>query len=99
MENTQNDNFIKNRIFSKYSFNEQYRLFENIISSRNINQPVLTSLDSLTRVNQKIINPYKTGLGFQMLSQYLGNESVDLSIKEYVRLNSLNNPIPHDQLI
>ena len=42
-------------------------------------------------VNQKIINPYKTGLGFQMLSQYLGNESVDLSIKEYVRLNSLNN--------
>jgi hypothetical protein len=82
---------IKNRIFSKYSFNEQYRLFENIISSRNINQPVLTSLDSLTRVNQKIINPYKTGLGFQMLSQYLGNESVDLSIKEYVRLNSLNN--------
>ena len=82
---------IKNRIFSEYNFNEQYRLFENIISSRNINQPVLTSLDSLTRINQKIINPYKTGLGFQMLSQYLGIDSVNLSIKEYVRLNSLNN--------
>ncbi len=82
---------LKNRIFSKYKFNEQYRLFENIISSRNINQPVLTDLDLLTRVNQKIINPYKTGLGFQMLSQYIGSESVDFAIKEYVSLNTLNN--------
>ncbi len=82
---------LKNRIFSKYKFNEQYRLFENIISSRNINQPVLTDLDLLTRVNQKIINPYKIGLGFQMLNQYTGIGSVDFSIKEYVKLNNLNN--------
>ena len=81
---------LKNRNFSKYNFNEQYRLFENIISSRNINQPIATSLDSLTRVNQKIINPYKTGIGFKMLSEYLDKDIIDESIKEYFITNNLN---------
>ena len=73
---------------ANYNFNEQYRLFENIISSRNINQPIATSLDSLTRVNQKIINPYKTGIGFKMLSEYLDKDIIDESIKEYFITNN-----------
>ena len=84
-------NIFKNRIFSKYNFNEQYRLFENIISSRNINQTLITPLDSLTRVNQKIINPYKIGLGFHMLSQYNGYKTINTTIKDYVKLNKLNS--------
>ena len=83
--------FLKKRIFSSYNFNEQYRLFENIISSRNINQPIMISLDSLTRVNQKIINPYKIGLGYKMLSQYAGNEIFSKAINEYIKLNKLKN--------
>ena len=85
---------INNRNFSNYNFNEQYRLFENIISSRNINQSIGTSLDLLTRVNQKIINPYKTGLGFMMLSEYLDKKTIDLSIREYYKKNSLKNNDP-----
>ena len=80
---------LKNRNYANYDFNEQYRLFENIISSRNINQSISTTLDSLTRVNQKIINPYKMGLGLKMLSEYLSNETIDKSIKEYVTNNNL----------
>lgn len=80
---------LKNRNYANYNFNEQYRLFENIISSRNINQSISTTLDSLTRVNQKIINPYKMGLGLKMLSEYLSNETIDKSIKEYVTNNNL----------
>ncbi|MBT4959844.1 MAG: hypothetical protein HON33_07715, partial [Flavobacteriaceae bacterium] len=85
---------LKNRNYAKYSFNEQYRLFENIISSRNINQPIGLSLDSLTRINQKIINPYKTGLGIKMLSQTLNKEIIDNSIKEYFKRNNLKNNTP-----
>lgn len=85
---------LKNRNYAKYSFNEQYRLFENIISSRNINQPLGLSLDSLTRINQKIINPYKTGLGIKMLSQTLNKEIIDNSIKEYFKRNNLKNNTP-----
>ena len=63
---------LKNREYSKYKFTDQFRLFDNIISSRNINQPIKTQLDSLTRVNYKIINPYKAGLSLIMLDDYLG---------------------------
>ncbi len=76
---------LKNRNYAKYSFNEQYRLFENIISSRNINQPIGLSLDSLTRINQKIINPYKTGLGIKLLSKTLNKEIIDNSIKNIIK--------------
>ena len=80
---------LKNRNYSKYNFNEQYRVFENIISSRNINQSIKTSLDSLTRVNHKIINPYKAGMGLIMLSNYITKEIVDNSIEEYFKENRL----------
>ncbi|MDB4163758.1 hypothetical protein N9726_01070, partial [Flavobacteriaceae bacterium] len=42
---------IKNREYSKFKFSEQFRLFDNIISSRNISQPINSQLDSLTRIN------------------------------------------------
>jgi len=92
---------LKNRNYAKYSFNEQYRLFENIISSRNINQPIGLSLDSLTRINQKIINPYKTGLGIKMLSKTINKEIIDNSIREYYQKNNLvnNNPIAFQEII
>ena len=83
--------FLKNREYSKFKFSEQFRLFDNIISSRNINQPIKTPLDSLTRVNYKIINPYKSGLSFKMLNDYLGDNQVLKTIKEFSNINKLNS--------
>ena len=83
--------FLKNREYSKFKFSEQFRLFDNIISSRNINQPIKTPLDSLTRVNYKIINPYKSGLSFKMLNDYLGDDQVLKTIKEFSNTNKLNS--------
>ncbi len=93
---------LKNRNYSMYNFNEQYRLFENIVSSRNINQPIKTPLDSLTRINHKIINPYKAGMGLIMLSEYLTKEIVDSSIEKYFKENKLkkeNQKIPFREII
>ena len=83
--------FLKNREYSKFKFSEQFRLFDNIISSRNINQPIKTPLDSLTRVNYKIINPYKSGLSFKMLNDFLGGNQVLKTIKEFSNINKLNS--------
>ena len=83
--------FLKNREYSKFKFSEQFRLFDNIISSRNINQPIKTPLDSLTRVNYKIINPYKSGLSFKMLNDFLGGNQVLKTIKEFSNFNKLNS--------
>lgn len=82
--------FLRNREYSKFMFSEQFRLFDNIISSRNINQPIKTSLDSLTRVNHKIINPYKAGLSFKMLNDFLGDNQLLKTIEEFSNLNKLN---------
>ncbi len=81
---------LKNRNYANYSFNEQFRLFENIISSRNIGQSINTTLDSLTRINLKIINPYKSGIGMKMLSNILSKETIEISIRDYFKKNSLN---------
>ena len=80
---------IKNREYSKFKFNDQYRLFDNIISSRNISQSIDYPLDSLTMINHKVINPYKYGLALKMLDDYLGNKNVMKSIYEF----SINNKL------
>ena len=80
---------IKNREYSKFKFNDQYSLFDNIISSRNISQSIDYPLDSLTMINHKVINPYKSGLALKMLDDYLGNKNVMKSIYEF----SINNKL------
>ena len=80
---------IKNREYSKFKFSEQFRLFDNIISSRNISQPINSQLDSLTRINYKVINPYKSGLALKMLDDYLGDDKVSKSILDF----SINNKL------
>ena len=82
---------LKNREYSKYKFTDQFRLFDNIISSRNINQPIKTQLDSLTRVNYKIINPYKAGLSLIMLDDYLGGNELNETLEEFSKINKLNS--------
>ncbi|MBC8397550.1 MAG: hypothetical protein H8E16_10695, partial [Flavobacteriales bacterium] len=84
-----NLSIIKNREYSKFKFSEQFRLFDNIISSRNISQPISSQLDSLTRINYKVINPYKSGLALKMLDDYLGDDKVSKSILEF----SINNKL------
>ena len=86
-----NMSILKNREYSKYKFTDQFRLFDNIISSRNINQPIKTQLDSLTRVNYKIINPYKAGLSLIMLDDYLGGNELNETLEEFSKINKLNS--------
>tara|TARA_B100000780_G_scaffold278172_1_gene250846 strand:+ start:7663 stop:10542 length:2880 start_codon:yes stop_codon:yes gene_type:complete len=82
---------IKNREYSKFKFIEQFRLFDNIISSRNMNQSINMQLDSLTRINHKVINPYKSGLAIKMLDDYLANSKVSKSILEFSNTNKFKS--------
>ncbi|MDG1792888.1 MAG: hypothetical protein P8H02_06510 [Flavobacteriaceae bacterium] len=80
---------IKNREYSKFKFNDQYKLFDNIISSRKISQPIDSPIDSLTMINHKVINPYKSGLALKMVDDFMGNQKVLKSIYEF----SINNKL------
>jgi len=80
---------IKNREYSKFKFNDQYRIFDNIITSRNISQPIDSPIDSLTMINHKVINPYKSGLALKMVDDFIGDQNVLKSIYEFSIDNKL----------
>lgn len=75
---------------AKMGFNEQYPFLYMLTARRNLDQPLITSNDSLIRFNQKIANKYKAGLGLSYLASYVGKEKVDESIKTFYKFYQLN---------
>ncbi|MDT0539835.1 metalloprotease [Croceitalea sp. P059] len=74
---------------AKMDFNEQYNLLQMLPARRNIDQSLITSNDSLTRLNQKIANRYKAGLGLAYLADYIGEERVDSTIIDFYDVHKL----------
>nr|WP_317175478.1 metalloprotease [Euzebyella saccharophila] len=70
---------------AKMHFNEQYPFLYMLTSRKNLDQPLLTSNDSLIRFNQKIANKYKAGLGLSYLASYVGKEKIDEGIKSFYK--------------
>lgn len=78
-------NFIGVRWFyaSDLKFNDKYSFIHSTTIRQNLGQPVDFPQDSLLKFNQKLSNPYKGGMGFKYLEDYLGKEIVDKSLKIY----------------
>lgn len=68
---------------AKQSFNDQYYLLQMFAVRRNDDQTLSTSNDSLIWFNHKIANRYKAGLGLAYLSEYVGYDIVDSTIKDF----------------
>jgi len=64
-------------------FNDQYQFFYMNVARMNIDQPLVTSQDSLVKFNKNIANAYKAGVGIKYLEDFLGDESVKESISEF----------------
>ncbi len=64
-------------------FNEQYYLGYKNMARNLIDQSLDTPRDSLLKFNYNIANPYKAGLGLKYMEDYLGDMSVQKSIKEF----------------
>ncbi|SHJ91741.1 hypothetical protein SAMN04488513_11263 [Pseudozobellia thermophila] len=70
---------------AKMDFNEQYPFLYMLTARQNLDQPLLTSNDSLIKFNQKIANKYKAGLGLAYLASYVGKDKVDKGIKTFYK--------------
>jgi len=81
---------IRSFNLAKMDFNEQYPFLYMLMARKNIDQPLSTPNDSLTRFNQKIANKYKAGLGLSYLASYIGKEKVDESIKTFYQYYNLS---------
>ncbi|PKA84385.1 hypothetical protein ATE92_2573 [Ulvibacter sp. MAR_2010_11] len=67
---------------SKLEFNDQYPLLYLNMARNNLNQSLSTPKDSLVKFNKNIANDYYAGDGLKYLSDYLGKEALEKSIKQ-----------------
>jgi hypothetical protein len=70
-------------------FNDQYSMLYLNMARNNINQKLTTQRDSLTRFNNNIANPYYGGQGLTYLSEYIGEDVLSKSIRQFYSENKL----------
>ena len=76
---------------AKIDFNDKYYFVYQFASRKNLDQSLITPADSLSNFNQKIANKYKAGLSLNYLDNFLGNQIVNSSIKEFMLLNQYSS--------
>ncbi len=80
---------------SQLDFNDQYSLLYMNSARLNLDQPPSAPKDSLIKFNAQIASGYKTGVGFHYLNNYLNDDVVSESIKEFY-LTTLLKPADVD---
>jgi hypothetical protein len=80
---------LKNYKLSNSAFNNQYEIFHKFSLMNNVDQPLSTSMDKLTRYNAELSNRYKAGMGIRLLENYLEEGTIERSILNYYASNSL----------
>ena len=79
---------------SELEFNDQYPLLYLNMARSNLHQALSTPKDSLLKFNKNIANDYYAGAGFQYLKDYIGQEKLEKTIKEFYTNNLLKPSTP-----
>lgn len=82
---------LKSYHFINLPFNEQYNYLQMLMARKNLDQALNEPKNRLIKFNEQIANKYKAGLCFNYLDNYLGNEIVQTSIKEFLQLNQYSS--------
>lgn len=80
---------IRSYNIAKLNFNGKYPFVYQFATRRNLDQSLVTSLDSLSNFNRKIVNKYKSGLGLRYLDSFLADTIVQQSMVEFYDKNKL----------
>lgn len=87
---------IRSYEFAKLEFNDQYPFMFMLMARKNIDQPLNTSKDSLTKFNNNIANKYKAGVGLKYLKSYFDEAVIDDFVKEFYVENRLQKASRED---
>lgn len=68
-------------------FNEQYSYFYLLMARKNLDQPLGVPKNILIKFNEQIASKYRAGLSLIYLDDYLENQFMSNSIKEFNALN------------
>lgn len=72
-------------------FSEQFIYNYLLMGRKNIDQPVGTDKNTQIKFNEKIAGKFKSGLSLHYLNNYLGNDVLENSIKQFVEVNINKN--------
>lgn len=75
-------------------FNDRYPFYALNMSRLNLEQPLNMSQDSLIKFNKNIANPYKSGIGFNYINDYLGEKkSTYNALKQFYSTHKLDENV------
>ena len=72
---------IKKHNISNYKFSDQFKLVNQFVSSRNIEQKLSISSEKLTRFNYVLNSPYLSYFNLSYLKNYLGDKSFNYEFR------------------
>ena len=78
---------LKSYNLTNLDFNEQYSYFYMLMARKNLDQPLGSSKTALIKFNEQIASKYRAGLSIRFLDQYLQNNAVTTSIRQFYALN------------
>ena len=81
---------------AQLDFNDQYAFAYLNTARLNLDQPLTTPRDSLIKFNAEIASGYKGGAGLNYLDQYLGNDILEKSIREFYNTYLLKHATTQD---
>lgn len=84
-----NIKLLKSFNLANIDFNGQYRYFYMLMARKNLDQPLGVPKNTLIKFNEQIASKYRAGLSIRFLDDYLQNDAVTTSIKEFYQKNQL----------
>ena len=82
---------LKSYHFINLPFNQQYNYLHMLMARKNLDQALNEPKNKLIKFNEQIANKYKAGLSLNYLDNFLGNQIVNSSIKEFMLLNQYSS--------
>lgn len=87
---------IRSYHVSKLDFNEVLHFMSQNMARSGRDQSLSTPKDSLIKFNVNISNKYKAGLGLNYLNEYVGNDSINNALTNFIKTNQLQRVTPSD---
>lgn len=80
---------LKSFNIANIGFNDQYSYFYMLMARKNLDQPLGDPKNTLIKFNEQIASKYRSGLSIRFLDDYLQNDVVATSIKQFYNQNQL----------
>jgi hypothetical protein len=77
-------------------FNEQFSYLYLLMARKNLDQPLGTSKEKLIKFNEQIASKYRAGLSLMYLDNYIGNDFMSNSIKQFITKNTNSQTTQND---